>query len=260
VAKLSQTPLAGFAHDWSTVSKLTSVIIPAYNCEKYLATALDSIVAQDYGPVDIVVVDDGSTDATACIARSYSGVRYIYQPHQGLPAARNNGLANCTGELICFLDGDDYWPSNKLRLQGCYLAAHPELGCVIGKLLNFLHDGMARPHWISEPLMTEEGGGWSLGASLVQRWVFDRVGPFDVAYSYCDDLDWLIRMAEARVPWAVIPGVFLHRRIHTSNMSCDRNAVARAEFLIMKAHMDRIRGKVASFSSEVTAQLRPAAK
>jgi len=226
-------------------SKLISVIVPAYNSEKYLAAALDSIVAQDFRPIEVVVVDDGSTDATASIARSYCDVRYVYQAHQGLPVARNTGLTNCRGELICFLDADDYWPPNKLRIQSDYLTAHPELGCVIGKLLNFLEEGMTRPHWISEPLMTEEGGGWSLGASLVQRWVFDRIGQFNVLYPYCDDLDWLIRLAEAKVPWEVLPGVFLHRRIHSSNMSSDRDAVTRAEFRIMKAHMDRRRGKVA---------------
>ncbi len=225
-------------------AKIISVIVPAYNGEKYLARALESILAQDYRPIEIVVVDDGSTDNTASIARSYREVRYVYQAHQGLPAARNTGLANCTGELISFLDADDYWPSYKLQIQSSYLAGQPELGCVIGKLLNFLQDGMTRPNWISEPLMTEEGGGWSLGASLAQRWVFDSVGLFDVLYPYCDDLDWLIRMAEAKIPWDVIPGVFLHRRIHTSNMSRDRDAVTRAEFRIMKAHMDRIRGKV----------------
>jgi glycosyltransferase involved in cell wall biosynthesis len=226
-------------------TKLISVIVPAYNGEKYLATALNSIVAQDYRPIEAVVVDDGSTDATGIIARSYSDVRYVYQAHQGLPVARNTGFANCMGELICFLDADDYWPPDKLRIQSAHLAAHPQLGCVIGKLLNFLDDGMTRPHWISEPLMTEEGGGWSLGASLVQRWVFDRIGKFDVLYPYCDDLDWLIRMAEDKIPWEVLPGVFLHRRIHASNMSKDRDAVTRAEFRIMKAHMDRKRGKVA---------------
>ncbi len=190
------------------------------------------------------MVDDGSTDNTSSIARSYREVRYVNQAHKGLPAARNTGLANCTGELISFLDADDYWPPNKLQIQSSYLAGHPDLGCVIGRLLNFLQDGTTRPDWISEPLMTEEGGGWSLGASLAQRWVFDWVGQFDVLCPYCDDLDWLIRMAEAKIPWDVIPGVFLHRRIHTTNMSRDRSAVTRAEFRIMKAHMDRIRGKV----------------
>jgi glycosyltransferase involved in cell wall biosynthesis len=224
-------------------AKLISVIVPAYNGEKYLAWALDSIFAQDYRPIEAVVVDDGSTDATASIARSYPDVRYVYQAHKGLPVARNTGLANCTGELICFLDADDYWPPNKLQIQSAHLAEHPELGCVIGKLLNFLEDGMTRPHWISAPLMTEEGGGWSLGASLVQRWVFDRIGQFNVLYPYCDDLDWLIRLAEAKIPWDILPGVFLHRRIHARNMSKDRDAVTRAEFRIMKAHMDRKRGK-----------------
>src|SRR6202034_774235 len=96
---------------------MISVIVPAYNGEKYLTGALESILAQDYRPFEIVLVDDGSTDDTASIARSYREVRYVYQAHKGLPAARNTGLAYCTGDLISFLDADDYWPSNKLQIQ-----------------------------------------------------------------------------------------------------------------------------------------------
>src|SRR6202044_3645761 len=97
---------------------LISVIVPVYNRERYLGAALDSIFAQDYRPVEIVVVDDGSTDGSASIAQSYPNVRYIYQHNQGPVVARNNGLANCTGDLISFLDADDHWPPNKLRMQG----------------------------------------------------------------------------------------------------------------------------------------------
>jgi len=89
-------------------AKLISVIVPAYNRERYLGAALDSILAQNYRPIEIVVVDDGSADGTASVARSYPAVRYIYQKNQGPVVARNTGLANCTGELISFLDADDY--------------------------------------------------------------------------------------------------------------------------------------------------------
>jgi glycosyltransferase involved in cell wall biosynthesis len=78
--------------------KLISAIIPAYNAERYISQAIESVLAQTYRPIEIVVADDGSTDGTAAIARSYSAVRYVYQPNQGPPVARNTGLAHSSGE------------------------------------------------------------------------------------------------------------------------------------------------------------------
>jgi len=226
-------------------AKLISVIVPAYNREKYIGAALDSIFAQDYRPIEIVVVDDGSTDNTASIARSYPDVRYIYQENQGPVVARNTGLANCTGELISFLDADDYWPAKKLRIQSDYLAAHPEVGCVIAKSRNFLQEGMNLPRWISEDMMTEDGGGWTLGSSLSHRWVFDRIGHLNVLFPYGDDLEWCMRVREAHIPLCFISEVLLHRRIHSSNISEDQNALARDRVRLVKAYMDRKRAKAA---------------
>ena len=92
--------------------KLISAIIPAYNAERYISQAIESVLAQPYRPIEIVVADDGSTDGTAAIAKSYSAVRYVYQPNQGPPVARNAGLAHSSGELIAFLDADDFWPQH----------------------------------------------------------------------------------------------------------------------------------------------------
>jgi len=190
------------------------------------------------------VVDDGSTDGTAAIVGSYPEMHYIYQRNQGPVAARNMGLANCNGELISFLDADDYWPPNKLEAQSAYLEAHPEQGCVIGKVWNFLENGMSIPHWISESMLTEAGGGWNLGASLTHRWVFDRIGHFNINYPFGDDLEWAIRLSEADIPFSLVPEVFLHRRIHAGNISRDQNTMAQERVRIVKAHMDRERSMV----------------
>jgi glycosyltransferase involved in cell wall biosynthesis len=112
---------------------LVSVIVPAHNAEKFLAEALASILAQDYRPIEVIVVDDGSTDGTATIAQAYTDVRYVFQKKQGAAAARNAGLAICSGALIAFLDADDLWVPNKLSRQSAYLDEHPEAVCVSGK-------------------------------------------------------------------------------------------------------------------------------
>jgi len=232
-------------------AKLISVIVPAYNREKYLAKTLDSIFAQDYRPIEVVVVDDGSTDGTASIARLYPEVRYFYQPNLGPAVARNTGLAECTGELISFLDADDYWVEHVLRIQSDYLATRPELGSIMGKVWNFLDAGATLPNWISEDMMTEEGGGWNLGASLTHRWVFERVGHFNTAYQHGEDLDWFARAREAGIPIYLMPTVLLRRRIHKDNLSKDQNLSARERVRILKAHLDRKRSKVAESLLEV---------
>lgn len=224
-------------------AKLVSVIIPTYNVGRFLSAALDSVFAQDYRPIEVIVVDDGSTDDTAVVVRSFPGVRYIHQANQGPPAARNTGLANSTGELIAFLDADDRWTPNKLSAQARYLAEHPEVGCVIGRLQNYLDENAQQPSWIPASAMNEGEGTLGMQASLLQRWVFDRVGPFNAQFTWQDDLEWLIRVREAGIGIAFTPDIFVHRRIHASNISRDQQSFARARFRALKDHLDRVRGK-----------------
>ena len=108
-----------------------SVIIPSYNCEPFLAEAIESVFAQTYRPKEVIVVDDGSTDQTAAIARSYKEVQYIYQANQGPAIARNNGIATARGDFIAFIDHDDMWLPNKLEVQIEYLLEHPYVGLSI---------------------------------------------------------------------------------------------------------------------------------
>ena len=96
---------------------LVSVIIPVYNREKFLAEAIDSVLAQTYRPIEIIVIDDGSTDKSGEIARSYAETKYIYQDNQGVSVARNIGVDAAQGEFLAFLDSDDMWLHNKLETQ-----------------------------------------------------------------------------------------------------------------------------------------------
>ncbi|MSP12354.1 MAG: glycosyltransferase family 2 protein [Chloroflexi bacterium] len=118
---------------------LASVIIPVYNGEKYLAEALQSILDQNYRPIDVIVVDDGSTDRSAAIVQQFSGVRYIYQSNQGVAVARNVGLAAAWGAIITFLDQNDIWIPRKLEIQVQHLRQHPEVDGVVGKAERDLH-------------------------------------------------------------------------------------------------------------------------
>ena len=110
---------------------MVSVIIPVYNGERYLAAAIDSVIDQDYPNLDIVIVNDGSTDGSAAIAQSYgSSLRHHYQENAGLSAAQNKGVALAEGEFISFLDCDDLWLANKTSLQLMAFRSTPELDMV----------------------------------------------------------------------------------------------------------------------------------
>ena len=116
-----------------------SVIIPIYNSGKYLREAIDSVLAQRHRPLEVLVVDDGSSDNGPELAAGYGPqVRVIAIPHGGHPAARNAGVAASTGDYLAFLDADDLWAANKLELQLDAFASNPSLDLVFGHMQNFI--------------------------------------------------------------------------------------------------------------------------
>ena len=224
-------------------TKLISVVVPAYNAEKYLAETLDSIRGQDYQPHEVLVVDDGSTDNTAAIAKSYPEVRYIWQCNQGLATARNTGLANAVGELISFLDADDIWLSGRSRIEVEYLDAHPEAGCVMARMRNFLQPGVAQPLWATNEMLHEDFEAYQIGALLAQRWVFEQVGNFNAEYVSASETDWFMRLKEAGITMGILSEVLVRRRIHANNMSANHTLRAQSRLRILKASIDRKRMK-----------------
>jgi glycosyltransferase involved in cell wall biosynthesis len=230
---------------------LVSVIIPAYNGEAYLAEAIESIRRQNYHPLEIIIVDDGSTDCTAQIATSFKGeVRYAYQPNSGGPAAgRNRGLKMARGNVIGFLDQDDLWSENKLELQLECMANDPALEIVLGRtqimrLTGFV-EGKPKFEFFSEPLTNV-----LLGSALFKKRVFDKVGLFDETLPISDDLDWFMRARERNVSMVVLEQVTLFYRLHQHNVI--HNTLARDHDFIraLKKSLDRRRqqgdGTVAS--------------
>ena len=195
-----------------------TVIVAAYNGERFLKETLESVFAQDFDSFEVVFVDDGSEDRTREIAQSFA-VRYVRQANQGLPAARNAGLALARGDLVAFLDDDDVLPPTKLSTQVGYLDAHPETGCVLGRQ-EWIFDGVDPPQMARDPIFGELGG-IQLVTAMIRRHVLEELGGFDPSYRYAEDRDLFIRMRERGVEIAVLPEVVLHKRLHGSNMTMD---------------------------------------
>lgn len=138
---------------------LVTCIVPVFNGESYLSETLDSLLAQSYHPIEIIVVDDGSTDGTPAIVRRYGQqIRYLRQANAGAATARNLGLTAARGEFVAFLDADDLWHREKLDRQMVRFQARPELDYCLAHVQNFWIPELAeeekkfRGHRISQPL------------------------------------------------------------------------------------------------------------
>ena len=221
---------------------LVSVVIPVYNGERHIASALQSVFDQDYHPVEVIVVNDGSVDRSADIVCSYKEIKYIFQANQGPAVARNVGIEAARGELVSFLDQDDLWAGQKLSIQVDYLLAHPFVGYVLAGERLFLEPGTQRPAWLREELLLKDHTGFLPGTLVVRIAMFERIGLFDPKYRNSSDLDWLKRARDAGISAGILPDVLLYKRIHSSNQS--REQRGRFElFEVIKASLDRQRNR-----------------
>src|SRR5882724_2515884 len=173
------------------MDSLVSVVIPAHNSGSYIAPALDSILAQKYRPIEIIVVDDGSSDSTVQLVRGYAAeVRVIEQEQRGHPAARNAGIRAASGEFLGFLDHDDLWSADKLELQLSSFERNLELDLVFGHIQNFFTPEMPPEERALLAVPLRPLPGLLQGAMLARRRSFDRVGLFSEKRSIGDFLDW----------------------------------------------------------------------
>jgi len=216
-----------------------SAIIPCRNTAEYLAAALASVRSQSLLPDEIIVVDDGSTDTSAAIAAAVPGVRLHRQPPLGIGAARNAGLQLSTGGVIAFLDADDLWPTDSLRLRMRALEADPGLDGVFGLVEQFFTpelDQRTKPRPPGANIAAR-----SAGAMLLHRRVFERIGGFDATLALGDTLDLVARMDEAGLRIGAIDHIVLRRRIHGANTVLTQHGRQGDYLKILKASLDRRR-------------------
>jgi glycosyltransferase involved in cell wall biosynthesis len=223
---------------------LVSVIIPVHNGGRFLRAALESVFAQTYHPFEVIVVDDGSTDDSGVIAQSFPEVNYIHQTNQGVAAARNNGIAAAQGEFFAFLDQDDLWTTEKLKLQIAYLLSHPDVGYTLTQQQFFLDPGATIPTWFRRELLAEAHTGWVLGTLVVRRTAFEKIGNFATGYSAANDSDWFFRAKAAEVPMAVVPELLLLKRIHGGNESARAKEILAELRKVVKSSLDRQRSGI----------------
>jgi glycosyltransferase involved in cell wall biosynthesis len=223
---------------------LVSVVVPVYNGERFLAEAIGSILAQSHPRVEVLVVDDGSTDDTPDVARSFGDrVTCLRQENAGPAAARNRGIEASSGDFIAFLDADDLWVETKLEKQLARMSERPELAFSVTLIQNFWEEelreeeGRFTDHPRSRPLP-----GYVTSSLLVRREWMERVGPFDASLAHGDAADWFQRAEAAGAAGELLQEVLLRRRLHRANRSRLMAGGSREEFLtILKSRLDRRR-------------------
>ena len=204
---------------------LVSIIIPCYNGAAYLAEAVLSALAQSYPAVEVLVVDDGSTDTSPEIAQRFPAVRYIRQVNRGLSGARNRGIQECNGAYILFLDADDRLKPRAIESGLRAMERHPDCAFAVGDHVFISGDGsylspskkVATLHSHYEALLTSNFIEM-ISSVLFRRSIFDELGGFDRNLSVAEDYELYLRIARVR-PVCSHTAVVAEYRKHTENMS-----------------------------------------
>lgn len=218
-----------------------SVIIPVCNGEKFVARAIANVQEQNYYQLEIIVVDDGSTDDTADIVSQFSNsIRYIYQSNRGPAASRNKGIKAASGNVIAFLDVDDLWSRNKLTIQINYLRANPVVEIVQGLIQEFDIDAKRDEELLFREL-SKPYNFINVGSAIYQKSVFGKVGLFDETLRFNEDTDWFFRAWENNISKAVLNEVTLYYQKHDGNMTKEIGLVESGFVRLFKKHLDRCR-------------------
>ncbi len=207
-----------------------SVIIPVYNGARHLAAAVATIEAQGVDRVEIIVVDDGSTDETDLLVRQLVGegrIRATRTANRGPAAARNTGIGMASAAIVGFLDVDDEWPLGRLAWMLGRLLGNPVLEAVVGQTQIFAEDAESEAAWAAIQLPTTPVFFPHLAAGLFRRSLFDRIGLFAEELRFGEDVDWYFRVLEEQPAIESVCEVVLLYRLHRENMTTNRVAVRK---------------------------------
>ncbi|NOH01800.1 MAG: glycosyltransferase [Chloroflexi bacterium] len=226
---------------------LVSVVIPCYNQARFLGEAIGSVLSQAYPRIEVIVVDDGSTDHTAEEAARYPEVRYIRQENQGLGAARNAGLRESHGEILVFLDSDDRLLPEAVERGVHHLSNAPGSAFVSGRYRYIKEDGAILREYSQKPAETDPYASFLRGNYIgmhatvaYRREVLEAVGGFNPSLPACEDYDLYLRIAR-KYPVSVHQDLIADYRLHSQNMSRDPGLMLKTVLAVMKSNWDDVR-------------------
>ena len=223
-----------------SAAPLLSVVIPVLNGERFVAEAVGSVLAQRWPSLEIIIIDDGSTDGTeAEVRRLPCDVHYFKQENLGPAAARNRGIRDASGDYIAFLDVDDLWPEHTITALMEELLHDPELDVARGYSQVMEHDPSTGTYeYRGNP---KESFPHSIACCVFRKRAFDKVGWFDKTLLFGEDTDWFNRAAELNLSMKRIEAVTLHVRRHGLNMTHEKTLVELNMLKVLKKSLDRQR-------------------
>ncbi|MGE5479849.1 MAG: glycosyltransferase [Chloroflexota bacterium] len=229
---------------------LVSVVIPVYNGEEFLGECLSSVAGQTYQNIEAVIVDDGSIDGSYSIAEGWNFRKKIIRQKNGdVSSARNAGVRQAEGELVAFLDQDDYWDADKVRRQVEYFAAEPGISLCFTEIAKILRDGrlhVAKDKQKIARSLGDENLFYKLinknvlmpSAVMVKKEDFERAGLFNETFKTCGDYEMWLRMAALGMKFRYLPDPLTYYRMHGGNASYKTETM----------NSDRIKAMEAAFS------------
>lgn len=223
---------------------LVSVIVPVYNSSAFILETIDTIYAQDYRPLEIIIVDDGSTDDSAKLIQRFPDIKYIYQNNQGPGAAKNTGIRAAQGEYLAFLDADDLWKPDKISRQIDNFLQNIQFEYSITHMHISLKPGMQKPAWLKSEFLHQNLPAYLPSSLMVKRELFQRIGLFDETLKTSEDVDWFFRAKDSGAAMAILPDVLLERRIHEKNLSGKIDALYATLFESVRRSLRRRDGRV----------------
>jgi glycosyltransferase involved in cell wall biosynthesis len=220
-----------------------SCVIPVFNGERFLPEAIESVLAQARSDIEIIVVDDGSTDGTRdAAARFAKQVIYVRQDNAGPPSARNHGIRRASGDFVAFLDSDDLWYPQKTAIQLQRFEARPELVICTAHMQNFWSAEVEHEvSTLKDDRLTQIQP--NLGSSFIaRRSVFETIGLLDTAFKHRDIQELILRATDSGLATESLPDVLVKRRIHDANISRHRSDAGDLELVaIARARIARRR-------------------
>ena len=234
-------------HDVKESLPLVSVIIPCYNHAHFLSTAIKSVLNQSYTNIEVIVVDDGSTDNTKQVTTNFSTVRYIYQNNAGLSASRNKGILESKGEYLLFLDADDWLYPNAIAINLDHFWNNAQLAFVSGSYDNADEKGrITNEYKVSVNdnhycRLLDYNYIGMIATVLFSRWVFNEYC-FDTKLRGCEDHDLYLKVARRYPILHHTEKIAVYRR-HSNNMSSNNGMMVHTAFQILLDQKDKLKTK-----------------
>ena len=212
---------------------LVSVILPVFNAEKYVEEAIKSVLCQTYQDIELICVNDKSTDNSLSLLESF-GNKIIFINNEnncGTAESRNKGLRLARGEFLAFIDNDDIWESNKLELQMNHFNNNPDVDICVSYMKSFLSPELSGNVMNLRFCPPDPIPGYIPSTIMVKKTAFEKVGYFDSRWENGESIDWLFKAKKAGLNFGIVDDVLVKRRIHETNKGVLASSTSKREYL-----------------------------